>query len=280
MTDIGGEDRVVGLEPVDGFSFESDGAPITELAVDAPDSLAEAGSTVAEQAIGERSWRFGHVIVDEAQDLTPMQWRVIARRTSGGSLTVVGDLAQRSIGPPGRWEEHLPPSLSDFAYRELTVNYRSPAEINDLASAVLRELAPELAASRSIRAVGHPPTVETVEDLERDLLDVVRSHRRSQTRGRMAVIGPESLLERSRARDRAGSDAGPAAPVVQWLDPWQAKGLEFDSVVLVEPAALLDEPHGLSLLYVAITRTTDHLHIVHQQPLPSTLAENLPRFSD
>ncbi len=270
MTDLGSgsesEDRVVGLEPIEGFSFESDGAPITELDLDAADSLVDRGDTLAEQALGERSWRFGHVIVDEAQDLTPMQWRMIARRSLGGAVTMVGDLAQRSIGEPGTWSHHLPPSLADHAYQELTVNYRSPSEINALASAVLCELAPELSGSTSIRSSGSTPQIVRVDDLATELAAEVESARQGHGSGRLAVIGMDLDLDRD-AADNLGR--------TKWLDPWQAKGLEFDTVVLVEPAAFLDHPYGLSLLYVALTRTTDRLFIVHERPLPEVLLSAL-----
>jgi DNA helicase IV len=258
----GSEDRVSGLDPVDGLAFESDGAPIAELDVEQLDSMLDRGATIAELAIGRRSWRFGHVIVDEAQDLTPMQWRMVARRAQRGSMTIVGDLAQRSTGDPGTWADHLPSSLEGFAYRELTINYRSPSEINLLAAAVLAELAPELEPTQPIRSVGHFPTAERLENLEDGLTALVQSHRREHPDGRMAVIGLD-LPEPVRS-DR-----------VQWLTPWQAKGLEFDNVILVEPARMLDEPRGLSLLYVAITRTTDRLHVVHDRPLPAVLRPHL-----
>ena len=261
------EDRVVGLDPVDGFAFESDGAPIGELDVEAPDSLFDRGATIAEQAIVERSWRFGHVIVDEAQDLTPMQWRMIARRSHGGAITLVGDLAQRSMGPAGEWADHLPDDFQGFSQQDLTINYRSPAEINGLASGLLAELAPNLAPSQSIRSVGRDPWCERLSDLETDLVAWVESYRASRADGRVAVIG--FGLDLLRGRERAGSD-------IAWLNPWQAKGLEFDAVVLVEPAGFLDRDHGLSLLYVAITRTTGDLVIAHERPVPEVLAGNLP----
>lgn len=260
-----GEDRLVGLEVADGFSFESDGAPIGELDVDAPDSLLDRGATVAEQAVLERSWRFGHVIVDEAQDLTPMQWRMIARRSHGGSITMVGDLAQRSIGDPGAWAEHLPSELQGFAEQELTINYRSPAEIDGLASGVLARLAPGLTPSHSIRSVGGSgrPQVKHFADLDQDLLAWVTAERASTPGGRMAVVGvglPPDAVD---------------SPDLSWLDPWQAKGLEFDRVVVVEPAAIAELHHGLSLLYVAITRTTTRLDIVHHRPLPDVILAGL-----
>ncbi len=260
-----GEDRLVGIEVGDGFPFESDGTPIDELDVDAPDSLADRGATVAEQAALERSWRFGHVIVDEAQDLTPMQWRMIARRSHGGAITMVGDLAQRSIGDPGEWADHLPAELQGFAQQELTINYRSPAEIDRLASTVLAELAPGLTASRSIRSVGEEgqPTVERLVDLADALVPWVVARRAAMATGRMAVIGTGL------------PDDVPEQPDLVWLDPWQAKGLEFDRVVVVEPAAIVDLDHGLSLLYVAITRTTTQLDIVHERPLPAVVTAGI-----
>jgi DNA helicase IV len=256
------EDRVVGLDPIDGLVFESDGTPIAELDLEQLDAMASRLDTVAEQAVGRRSWRFGHVIVDEAQDLTPMQWRMVARRAQRGSMTIVGDLAQRSRGDATTWSELLPPTLAGFDYRELTINYRSPEEVNAVASAVLAELAPGLTPSQPIRAVGHLPTAELVHDLDRRLTERITEYRRRHASGRMAVIGV---------------DLPPVAsvPGTQWLTPWQAKGLEFDHVVLVEPARFLDERRGLSLLYVAITRTTDRLFVLHERALPRLLRPHL-----
>ncbi len=266
MTDIGDgtgpEDRTIGLEAVDGLHFESDGAPIAELDIESLDGLVDRGATIAELASGRRSWRFGHVIVDEAQDLTPMQWRMITRRSTRGSVTIVGDLAQRSISEPGSWDEHLPAGFSDFAYRELTINYRSPAEINVVASAVLEELAPELTAPEAIRSVGHSPDVVQLPDMADSLISEVHRIRAASDRGRMAVVGVDLPFE-------SGVEG------VVWLSPWQAKGLEFDTVVLAEPAKILDQPSGLSLLYVAVTRTTDRLIVAHQRPLPGVLQRAL-----
>lgn len=265
MTDLppstGSEDRTVGIDPVDGLSFESDGAPIAELAVESLDTLMDRGTSLAEVAANRRAWRFGHVIVDEAQDLSPMQWRMINRRARKGSMTIVGDLAQRSIGEPGVWDDHLPEALADFAYRELTINYRSPAEVNELAAAVLAELAPGLAPSRAIRSVGHRPVVTAVADRHQVLIDLVAERRAELSAGRLAVIGMD--LPGPALTERAGA--------VQWLTPWQAKGLEFDAVLLVDPATILEAPGGLSLLYVGITRTTERLEILHHRPLPSVL---------
>ncbi len=255
-----GEDRVMGLEPVDGFTFESDGSPIAELQLEDVDSLVDLGGSVAQLAAKERWWRFGHVIVDEAQDLTPMQWRMVARRARNHSMTIVGDLAQCSIGEPESWDDVLPDEVGRFDQRELTINYRSPAEINDLAAAILAELAPGLSPSRSIRASGHQPVVRRLDNGDA-LTEAVTTWRSSLPEGRMALI--------SAAGDADQSAAG--IPGVEHLDPWQAKGLEFDHVVVAEPAAFLGLERGLSLLYVALTRATERLLVLHQQPLPPVL---------
>jgi len=145
--------------------LDADGDPFVELEVDRVDDVDEAGDTIAELASRQREWRYGHVIVDEAQDLTPMEWRMVSRRAIGGSMTIVGDLAQRSIGPPGTWKDNLPGRLADHSYAELTVNYRSPAEVNALASEILADLAPNLRPSTAIRSTGDRPTIERVEDV-------------------------------------------------------------------------------------------------------------------
>ena len=247
-------DRTIRAEDNGRPLLDADGEPLVELDVDRVDDVDEAGDTVAELASRQREWRYGHVIVDEAQDLTAMEWRMVARRAIGRSMTIVGDLAQRSIGPPGTWAHHLPEELGDFGYAELTVNYRSPAEVNGVASAILAELAPELRPSTTIRTTGEQPTLEPVDSIDDELEAIVEREREALDHGRVAVIGT----------------AVPAT--VGGLTPWEAKGLEFDTVVLVEPAAVLREPAGLSLLYVAVTRATHHLVIVHAEPLPPVIA--------
>ncbi len=248
-------DRIVRASDNNAPLLDGDGLPISELELDQVDAAADRRVSVAELAAEQHAWRFGHVIVDEAQDLTPMQWRMIARRTRGDSMTVVGDLAQRSIGEPGQWADHLPPSISEVAYKELTINYRAPAEVNDLASRVLSELAPQLKAPQSIRSAGHHPCSVQVKDLHRDLPGVVKQHQAELESGTMAVIGLD------------------LSPELDHLTPWQAKGLEFDSVIIAEPARILEEEYGMSLLYVAITRSTSRLTIVHSRPLPTVLAD-------
>ncbi len=250
-------DRIIRASDNNAPLLDGDGNPISELELDQVDAAIDRAASVAELAAGQRSWRFGHVIVDEAQDLTPMQWRMLARRTRGDSMTVVGDLAQRSIGEPGRWSDHLPPSIKNVTYKELTINYRAPAEVNDLATKVLSELAPDLTAPQSIRSVGHHPKAIPVQSLTEDLAPIIEEARASLETGTLVVIGMD------------------LPPGIEHLTPWQAKGLEFDSVIIVEPARILEEEYGLSLLYVAITRSTSHLSIVHERPLPPVLADSL-----
>ncbi len=255
------DDRATDIEDDD------DDVRVEELELAGADDLDEESATVVELAFGQRSWRFGHVIVDEAQDLTPMQWRMVVRRARGGAMTLVGDLAQRSIGAPGSWRELLPGSIRDFDRRELTINYRSPAEINDLATDVLAELAPSLSASTSIRSSGFAPQVIHCKPGEtRQAIDAALAT--ADAEGAVAVIGLD-LANRDETSSAAETTAGSAA---SWLDPWQAKGLEFDVAIVVEPARMLEEPHGLSLLYVAVTRATQRLIVIHEQPLPDVLA--------
>jgi len=235
---------------------DSDGFPITELEGHDYLELSRALS-IEERAAGERAWRYGHVIVDEAQDLTPMQWRMVARRARGHSMTLVGDLAQRSVGDKGRWVDLLPAELGDVARYELTTNYRSPAEVAQLSQRLLAELAPGLTPPTAIRSSGHPPRFRLSANPAAELETVVAELTQLLDGGRLAVIGLG--LD---PIDRSG---------VTVLDPIAAKGLEFDAVIVVEPNRILEEPNGLSLLYVAITRTTDHLVVVHSEPLPAYL---------
>ncbi len=250
-------DRVVRAE--NGAPLlDNDGEPITELHLAQVDALADQQAAVAELAARQRAWRYGHVIVDEAQDLTPMQWRMLVRRARNRSMTIVGDLAQRTLGPAGRWEDHLPTELGDVAHRELTVNYRSPAEVNELAARLLRSLAPDLTASDAIRSSGEPVRFVELSSIVDELPPLVRAEVEHVADGRIAVIG-EQLPH------LADLGAHPLTPV-------ESKGLEFDAVIVVEPAAILERPHGLSDLYVALTRTTRRLTIAHARPLPEELA--------
>lgn len=261
----GGVDRTVRAPDNDQPLLDAEGLPFQELDAERPDDIAQRSATVRQLAVDEQVWRFGHVIVDEAQDLTPMQWRMVVRRSRRGSVTMLGDLAQRSIGEPGTWDDHLPPEFSLFEQQNLTTNYRSPAEINDLAADVLSELAPGLPASRAVRRSGHEPQIIGVESIDRELPDLV--YRSGQ--GDDGPAAPPAVVIGFDLPDLSPPSAD--RPGCRTLSPWKAKGLEFDSVMVVEPARFLDERNGLSLLYVALTRSTHRLTIVHQRPLPPAL---------
>lgn len=232
---------------------DPDGFPIAELESEDYFDLANT-MTIEERSRGERAWRFGHVIVDEAQDLTPMQWRMIARRARGMSMTIVGDVAQRTTGQRGTWADLLPDAFGDIARFDLSTNYRSPDEITPWARAVLKEIDPELTQPIAIRSSGHAVRVETGV---RRAVELAEGLAASVEDGRVAIVSTTPVLVDH--------------PQIQCLTPSESKGMEFDGVVVVEPAAIAALAHGLGLLYVALTRSTDHLVIVHDEPLPRYL---------
>ncbi len=227
----------------------------------------EAGvrQTTAERAAGDRTWTYGHVIVDEAQELSAMAWRMVMRRIPNRWMTVVGDVAQ--TGDPagtGSWQRALEPYVARrWKLAELTVNYRTPAEIMAVAAGVLREIDPDATAPRSVRESGFRPWARRVEpdELVRAVGEAVAANDRP---GTTAVIATAETCRRL---------AGLAGDRVGVLTVAQAKGLEFDDVLVVEPQQVLDaSPHGAGDLYVALTRATQRLGIVHSEPLPAVLA--------
>ncbi|MFJ7493307.1 HelD family protein [Streptomyces sp. NPDC097727] len=225
--------------------------------------------SAAERAAADRSWAFGHIIVDEAQELSPMAWRLLMRRSPTRSLTLVGDPAQTSEeAGVGSWEKILEPYVGDrFEHVRLEVNYRTPAEIMELAARVVRADAPSFEPPGSVRSTGEVPwTRDAGEDLAGAVAQAVSELMPKE--GRLAVIAPRALHEEI-AAPLEGVSAG-AEPdltrTVVLLDPRQAKGLEFDHVLVVEPAR-----YGTSDLYVALTRATQRLGIVHREELPDSL---------
>lgn len=238
---------------------DPDGLPIAELEADDYFELADT-MTIEERSKGERSWRFGHVIIDEAQDLTPMQWRMIGRRARGHSMTIVGDVAQRTTGEAGSWEDLLPADFGEIARFDLSTNYRSPEEVTPFAARVLRAVDPTLSQPLAIRASGHPVEVQRVDDAAAAAVETALRLVDELDDGVVAILsmGPIEV----------------AHPRVRVHTPGASKGMEFDGVVVVEPAQILEASHGLGLLYVAITRTTDRLVIVHELDLPELLVRN------
>ncbi len=241
---------------------------------------------------------FGHIVVDEVQGLSPMQLRMLARRSLSGSMTVVGDIAQ-ATGPwaPRNWDDitrHLSPQRPPRLV-ELTVSYRTPAEVVALASQVLAVAAPSITPPRPVRQSGFIPRIHRVSRsaLDTAVAQVAAEEVAAVAPGRVAVLGPAVLLpEVTRALIDAGLDPidprdpngdGLAAGLVV-MPADETNGLEFDSVVVVEPSlitAVGDEPsgeappvattRGLRTLYVALTRPTKRLSVVHAEPLPVDL---------
>ncbi|MFD3684901.1 HelD family protein [Nocardiopsis sp. NPDC058631] len=233
--------------------------------------------TTAERAGEDREWAYGHVIVDEAQELSPMAWRTVMRRVPTRSLTVVGDVAQTGSAAGTRsWTDALEPYAPGKVHVErLLVNYRTPAPIMAVAADVLREAAPDEEVPDSVREEGDAPRAVRLSSLPGDLPGIVAEEVAAIGEGRVAVLTSDRHLAEvvgalpGAARPGAGKDALEESVVV--LTATESKGLEFDSVVVVEPDALLAQPRGANDLYVAVTRATRRLTVAHTAGLPGVL---------
>jgi DNA helicase IV len=209
---------------------------------------------LVERAAADRDWTYGHVVVDEAQELSEMDWRVLMRRCPSKSFTIVGDLAQRrSAAGATSWDAMLAPYVPGrWVYRSLSVNYRTPAEIMTIAAALLAEFAPGVQPPESVRACGVQPWSRRVseDELAAAIEEFVSDE--AGREGTSVVIGPPGV---------------PGA-----VPPSETKGLEFDAVLVVEPGRILaDGPRGAAELYVALTRATQRLGVLHRGPLPQAL---------
>jgi DNA helicase IV len=245
------------------------------------DRFAGAGQarSVAERARDDRSWTFGHAVVDEAQELSPMQWRLLVRRVPSRSMTVVGDVAQTGsaagttswarvldVQAPGRWR-----------IEELTVNYRTPAVVMEPAVALLAAAGLPVKAPHSARDGDWPPAaVQLPAGDDGALADAVRdalgADDAALSGGRFVVVLPRGragvLADLIRTRLEGSGLAGRAG--LMTVD--DVKGLEFDGVVLVEPALIVRESRrGVNDLYVALTRPTQRLTVLHHGDLPPGL---------
>jgi DNA helicase IV len=248
--------------------------------------------STADRAAADREWTYGHVIVDEAQELSAMAWRLVMRRCPSRSMTIVGDVAQTGdLAGASSWTEMLSPYVANrWKLEQLTVNYRTPAEIAAVADDVLATIEPGLAAPRSVRSTGVAPRAVAADGaLEDTVAKVVAEEAGAVGDGRTAVLVPAArsaeLAERLVGTVVPGPDTpdGPADPEVDLTSPVvvlpiaKAKGLEFDAVVLVEPAEVLAEsPRGANDLYVALTRATQRLAVVHARELPGVLRRLVP----
>lgn len=243
------------------------------------------GETIAEQASRDRSWKFGHVIVDEAQELSPMAWRMLFRRNPNRSMTIVGDLAQCSASwAPPSWRAVLDEFAKDrWSVAELSVNYRTPAEIMRSANAVLAVAAPAILPTVAIRDSGYEPFRRLVasDRLVEEAASITARELARLDEGRIAVIAPPSLVEMlaTALSNHLGDHfdrQNPLAARVALLTIAEAKGLEFDGVVLVEPTTMTSRSsRGMNDLYVALTRATQRLAVVHSLELPRELVDHI-----
>jgi DNA helicase IV len=233
--------------------------------------------TTAERAWADPAWAYGHVIVDEAQELSAMAWRMVMRRIPTRSLTVVGDVAQRGSAAgatswaqmldtyvKGRWREEL-----------LTVNYRTPVEIMMVAADVLASVAPAEQAPESVRSEDVLPRAVQVGSLGETARIVAEEIADMADGGRLAVIAPGARIAELAAAI-PGAVRGDSPDVldsqVALLTVFQSKGLEFDRVVIADPAGVIAQsPVGGHDLYVALTRGTHRLTVVHEGELPAVL---------
>lgn len=217
--------------------------------------------TTADRAAADRTWTFGHVVVDEAQELSEMAWRAVMRRCVSRSMTVVGDVAQTG-SPAGvaSWTQALEPFVgSRWRCEELTISYRTPAEILALAAAELALVDPSLQAPQAVRTAGAEPWSDAVaaEKLAARVCEAARSERAEIESGRVGVIVPQTRLEEMSAA--LGDEVALEDPVTV-ATVRQAKGLEFDSVIVADPEGIVAEsPRGRNDLYVALTRATRRL---------------------
>ena len=226
---------------------------------------------------------YGHIVVDEVQDLSPMQLAMVTRRSLSGSLTVVGDLAQATgAHAPSSWNDvldHLPERKPSRVIG-LSVGYRIPGQIMELATKVMHAAAPGLIAPRAVREGVAPPRIVDVGS--RDLMETVVEETRSMidhvSGGNVAVVVPDAMASAmSDYFDAKGLQHGRAANValesgVTIVPVGLVKGLELDGVIVVEPARIVSaEPQGMRALYVALTRSTQRLTVVHTEPLPEPM---------
>ncbi|USQ78956.1 PhoH family protein [Ornithinimicrobium faecis] len=247
------------------------------------DRFAERDTRVlAERAAADRTWAYGHAVVDEAQELSPMQWRMLLRRVPSGSLTIVGDVHQTSSADGTTSWDTLTAAHPRRRWQvvELTVNYRTPQEVVDAALPVLRALDPTAPQPVSARSGASSPwRLQVDEDLIGGTAQLAAQEHAALAGGHLAVIAPPELLTDLAS---AVADLVPGTSAGEGLDldsscvvitPTQAKGLEFDGVLVADVGGILAAPRGLSDLYVAMTRTTSGLGLLHVGDAPEVIAQ-------
>ena len=234
---------------------------------------------LAERARADRSWTYGHIVIDEAQDLSPMAWRCLLRRCPSRSMTVVGDLDQkRGHRRPNSWKQALGPAARAFSEEfVLSISYRTPRALTRIAQAVMAQHGtPVLYPMEAVRDVPNCYQVShTHKDTLKECISQVVSameerldREEGEGKGRICVIVPDAQAQLWHA-DESGASA--LDQRVSYLTAAGSKGLEFDSVVVVEPGAILDQ--GSGDLFVALTRATHDLHAVTTTQLPRGMEE-------
>ena len=245
-------------------------------------------TSIARDAAMDRSWTYGHVVVDEAQELTEMQWAMIARRNPARSLTIVGDLDQRVHSAPVQsWREALGADLSRYAReKKLTISYRTPASILNRAGEAMAALGHPVRAVRGVRDIMHSYSCQQVaaDQLLSELTVMLETEWQyleseyGHNLGTIAVITPSTkLAQEAQHTVTAHKDWGQAVNLsadasqsrIRVLLPEQTKGLEYDSVIILEPAEIGAISPGN--LYVALTRATKHVRILSTAPVPEGL---------
>ena len=234
---------------------------------------------LAERARADRSWTYGHIVIDEAQDLSPMAWRCLLRRCPSRSMTVVGDLDQkRGHRRPNSWKQALGPAARAFSEEfVLSISYRTPRALTRIAQAVMAQHGtPVLYPMEAVRDVPNCYQVShTHKDTLKECISQVVSameerldREEGEGKGRICVIVPDAQAQLWHA-DESGASA--LDQRVSYLTAAGSKGLEFDSVVVVEPGAILEQ--GSGDLFVALTRATHDLHAVTTTQLPRGMEE-------
>ena len=224
---------------------------------------------------------YGHIVIDEVQDLTPMQLRMVSRRSLNGAMTVVGDLAQ-ATGPfaPNEWSDvtrHLPDNRPSKVVG-LSVGYRIPAQIMRLAEKVMHAAAPGLTSPTSIREGDSEPSIVQSSDPVGESVAQALAMREAVEGGNVAIVCADAACVDVEAKLTShGVEFGRAGASGLTFDltvvPVSVvKGLELDGVVVMEPAQIVEsEHHGMRALYVALTRSTRRLTVVHSRPLPDAM---------
>lgn len=249
----------------------------------------DSGELTAQRAAADREWTYGHIVVDEAQELTAMDWRMLLRRCPSRSFTIVGDVAQTSsLGGTRRWETTMDRLFGEHGWdlNELTINYRNPQEVSDLASRVANREGLYISTLHAVRTIADSVQLISVENQPRlegavcdAALPLVAAYASSDGTGRIAVIAPATCRDALRAalRRRLREELNPREFArLDGQRPWDrqidvcdtesVKGLEYDAVLLVQPGLIAQEaPSRLvaaSALYVSMTRPTQRLVIV------------------